>query len=64
MVLGPVEWREVCTAMADYASGFDVSLVSPAAAGEIVDEAAAIEKMAAAVKSLVAARVAETGLSG
>ena len=62
MVLGPVELRRVRGAMADYAGGFDAAAVSAAAAGEIVGDAAAIEKMAATVKSLAAARVAQTRL--
>jgi len=47
-------------AMREYASGFDPALVSAHDAATVVDEASAIEKMAATVKALAAARVAET----
>jgi hypothetical protein len=47
--------------MQSFATGFDPALVS-ATDAVIVDDAAAIERMAAAVKSLAAARVADTEL--
>ncbi len=46
--------------MSEFASRFDVALVSARDAERVLDDAAAIEKMAATVKSLAAARVAET----
>lgn len=46
--------------MGDYARTFDPALVSAAEAARVVDDAATIEKIAATVKSLAAARVAET----
>ncbi|MGI9022290.1 MAG: hypothetical protein ACR2HV_03450, partial [Acidimicrobiales bacterium] len=46
--------------MARSAAGFDPVLVSAADAARVVDDAAAIEKMAATVKGLAAARVADT----
>jgi hypothetical protein len=48
-------------AMAAYAAGFDASLLSAADAGRARDHATAIEAVAATVKALAAARVAETG---
>ncbi len=45
-----------------YAAGFDASLLSGADASSVVDVAGAIERMAATVKSLAAARSAETGV--
>ncbi|MGH8984134.1 MAG: DUF222 domain-containing protein, partial [Acidimicrobiia bacterium] len=51
---------DVRSAMSEYATRFNPALVSAADAARVVDEAAAIEKMAATVKSLAAARVAET----
>ncbi|MDQ6798191.1 MAG: DUF222 domain-containing protein, partial [Actinomycetota bacterium] len=48
--------------MARYAAGFDAALVTAADAAQVVDRAAAIEKMAATVKAVAAARVAETEL--
>jgi hypothetical protein len=49
-------------AICDYATRFDPARVSAEDATRVVADAAAIEKMAATVKSLAAARVAETGL--
>ena len=46
--------------MARYAGAFDAALVSAVDAARVVSEAAAIEKMAATVKALAAARVADT----
>ena len=46
--------------MNGFASRFDPVLVSARDAARVLDDAAAIEKMAATVKSLAAARVAET----
>jgi Domain of unknown function (DUF222) len=51
---------EVRSAMSEYATRFDAARVSACDAARVVDDAAAIEKMAATVKSLAAARVAET----
>lgn len=51
---------ELRSAMKQYATRFDAALISAADAVRVVDDAAAIEKMAAAVKSLAAARVADT----
>ncbi|MGH9031380.1 MAG: DUF222 domain-containing protein [Acidimicrobiia bacterium] len=53
---------ELRSAMKRYATRFDPALVSPRDAERVVEDAAAIEKMAATVKSLAAARVAETEL--
>ena len=52
-----VELRE---AMSGYATRFDAALLSASLAERVVETATAIEHMAAAVKSLAAARVAET----
>ena len=48
-------------AMAAYAAGFDAALLSISDAGRARDQAAAVEAMAATVKALAAARVAEAG---
>jgi len=48
--------------MSRHAAAFDPALVSAADAARVVDDAAAIEKMAATVKALAAARVAETSV--
>ena len=48
-------------AMAACAAGFDATLLSAEDAGMAVAEAAVIERMAAAVKGLAAARVADIG---
>jgi Domain of unknown function (DUF222) len=53
---------ELRSAMSGYATSFDPARVSAHDAARVVDDAAAIEKMAATVKSLAAARVAETEL--
>jgi hypothetical protein len=53
---------ELRSAMGEYATRFDAARVSASDAAHAVDDAAAIEKMAATVKSLAAARVAETTL--
>ena len=52
---------EMRDAMGRYAAGFDASLLSAEAAGLAVVEAAAIERMAATVKGLAAARAADGG---
>src|SRR5437764_73570 len=49
-------------AMGSYAAGFDAALISAADAARVVADASAIEKMAATVKALAAARLAETEL--
>src|SRR5438067_715016 len=49
-------------AMGSYAAGFDAALISATDAAGVVADAAAIEKMAATIKALAAARVAETEL--
>ena len=54
-----VDLRE---SMRRYAAGFDASLLSGADASSVVDVAGAIERMAATVKSLAAARSAEVGV--
>ncbi|MGH8983110.1 MAG: DUF222 domain-containing protein [Acidimicrobiia bacterium] len=46
--------------MSEFATRFDPALVSAPDASRVLDDAAAIEKMAATLKSLAAARVAET----
>jgi len=48
--------------MGDYATRFDAASLSVADAARAVEEASAIEKMAATVKALAAARVARTDL--
>ena len=53
---------ELRDAMGEYATQFDAARVSAHDATRVVEDAAAIEKMAATVKSLAAARVAETNL--
>ena len=58
MGMGIAELRE---SMGEYAAGFDAALLSAAQAAEVVEQASRIEKMAATVKGLAAARVAETG---
>jgi hypothetical protein len=57
-----VTLSDVRSAMCDYATRFDPARVSAQDAARVVADAAAIEKMAATVKSLAAVRVAETGL--
>jgi hypothetical protein len=58
------ELRGVHEQLAGYTAGFDAALVSAAQAIAVVDEAARIEKMAATLKALAAARVADAGLAG
>jgi hypothetical protein len=53
---------DVRRAMHSYAASFDAGLISPADAARVVDDATAIENMAATLKGLAAARVAETEL--
>ena len=53
---------ELRDALAAYAAGFDASLLSAEGAGRVVAEAAALERLAATVKGLAAARAADTGL--
>jgi hypothetical protein len=53
---------ELRRAMHAYATRFDADVTSPSDAARIVADAAAIENMAASVKALAAARVAETEL--
>ena len=58
MGVGIAELRE---SLSDYAAGFDPALLSPSQAERVVDEASRIENIAATLKALAAARVAETG---
>ena len=58
MGVGIAELRE---SLSEYAAGFDAAVLSAAQAAEVVEQASRIEKMAATVKGLAAARVAETG---
>ena len=58
MGVGIAEVRE---SLGDYAARFDAAVLSAAQAADVVEQASRIEKMAATVKSLAAARVAETG---
>lgn len=53
---------ELREAMGDYAARFDAALISVSDASRAVEEASAIEKMAATVKALAAARVARSDL--
>jgi hypothetical protein len=53
---------ELREAMGDYAARFDAALLTASDAALAVEEASAIEKMAATVKALAAARVARTDL--
>ncbi|MGH2879208.1 MAG: hypothetical protein ACRDK4_06345, partial [Solirubrobacteraceae bacterium] len=50
---------QIKQAMAEYARTFDIALLSPAQAVEIVADAAAIESVAVTIKSLAAARGAQ-----
>ena len=59
-MFGRVELRGLREKVGVFAAGFDAALVAPTVANAMVDDAAAIEKMAATVKALLAARVAET----
>ncbi|MDQ4132628.1 MAG: hypothetical protein M3179_05335, partial [Actinomycetota bacterium] len=52
---------ELRRAMQHYAADFDAALYSAADREQIAEHAAAVEKMAAAVKSEAAARAAATG---
>ena len=58
MGVGIASLRE---SLGEYAAGFDAALLSAAQAAEVVEQASRIEKMAATVKGLAVARVAETG---
>lgn len=58
------ELRAVHERLAGYTAGFDAALVSAAQAMAVVDAAARIEKMAATLKALAAAGVADAGLAG
>jgi hypothetical protein len=51
---------ELRSVMSEYATEFDPERVSAADAVRVIEDAAAIEKMAATVKALAAARVSET----
>jgi hypothetical protein len=51
---------ELREGLSEYATRFDAALLSPRDAARVVDDASAIEKMAATVKALAAARVADT----
>jgi hypothetical protein len=53
---------ELRTAVIKYAAGFDAALITPRDAAQVVRDAATIEKAIAKVKSLAAARVADTEL--
>src|SRR5947199_5756043 len=53
---------ELEKAMAAFAAGFDAALISAAQAEGVMERAARIEHMAATVKALAAARMAETEL--
>src|SRR4051812_23784275 len=53
---------ELADGLRRWAAGFDASLLSVELAGVAVTEAAAIEAMAAVVKALAAARVADAGV--
>lgn len=52
--------KELRSAMSSYAARFDAARLAAVDAARVVEDAAAIEKMAATVKALAAARVAET----
>jgi Domain of unknown function (DUF222) len=55
-----VRLSELCQAMRSYASRFDADRISAADAARVVEDATAIENMAASVKACAASRVAET----
>src|SRR5437868_7368415 len=57
-----VKLGELEKAMATFAAGFDAALLSAAQAEGVMERAARIEHMAATVKALAAARLAETEL--
>jgi len=52
---------ELRECLSGYAAGFDAAVLSAAQAEAVVEEASRIEKMAATLKALAAARLAETG---
>ncbi|MEA2971775.1 MAG: hypothetical protein QOG82_233 [Actinomycetota bacterium] len=58
MSVGIAELRE---SLSTYAAGFDAAVLSAAEAKEVVEQASRIEKIAATVKALAAARMAESG---
>ena len=58
MGVGIAELRE---SLSGYAAGFDAALLSAAEAEAVVEEASRIEKIAANLKGLAAARLAEVG---
>jgi len=51
---------DVRDAVGRYVAGFDAALLGAADAAPVVKEASAIEKMAATLKAIAAARVAQT----
>jgi hypothetical protein len=55
---------ELHQAMSAYAAGFDAALVAPAELPAVVEHAGAIEKMAAALASMAAGRLARVGKAG
>jgi hypothetical protein len=59
-----VKLGELESAMGTFASGFDAALLSASQAEGVMERATRIEHMAATVKALAAARVAETELWG
>ena len=58
MGVGIAELRE---SLSGYAAGFDASVLSAAQAEHVVEEASRIERIAANLKGLAAARLAEVG---
>lgn len=60
MSLREMSLRELRRSMHAYATGFDAGRLSPHDAARVVEDATAIENMAASVKALAAARLAET----
>src|SRR5438477_4271881 len=58
----PLDLAQAATCMARYAAGFDPASVSAEDADDIVAVSARVEKMAATVKALAAARAAEGGV--
>ncbi len=57
-MVGIAELRET---LSGYAARFDAAVLSAAQAEEVVDQASRIEKIAATIKALAAARLADTG---
>src|SRR5688572_11519278 len=57
----PMRLGQLRSAMQAYARDFDADLLSPSDAARVVEQASAIEHMAATVKSLAAVRIAEAG---